>query len=145
MTPKERALRASEAMWASDMASPWLGMSLDHVDEGRATLSLSVVAHHCNGHGICHGGIIFALADSAFAFACNSRNQSTVAQSNSITYIAPGRLGDRLEAVAQEVSLTGRSGITDVTVKNQAGETIAVFRGHSRAIKGRLFDEDSGG
>ena len=145
MNAKERARRAASAMWASDMASPWLGMELVRVEEGAATLALSVVSHHCNGHSICHGGIIFALADSAFAFACNSRNQSTVAQSNTITYLAPGRLGDRLEARATEVSLTGRSGITDVTVTNQNGDTIAVFRGLSRAIKGQLFDEDAPG
>ena len=81
------------------------------------------------------------LADSAFAFACNSRNQSTVAQSNSITFTAPGKLGDRLIARATEVSLTGRSGIYDVTVENQTGQMIAAFRGLSRAIKGQLFDE----
>ena len=81
------------------------------------------------------------LADSAFAFACNSRNQSTVAQSNSITFTAPGKLGERLIARATEVSLTGRSGIYDVTVENQTGQMIAAFRGLSRAIKGQLFDE----
>jgi len=142
MTPKARAERSAAAMWAGDAASPWLGMALEHVDEGAAMLSLSVAAHHCNGHGICHGGVIFALADSAFAFACNSRNQSTVAQSNTITYVAPGRLGDRLTATAREVSLTGRSGITDVTVRNQTGAVIAEFRGNSRAIRGTLFDEE---
>jgi acyl-CoA thioesterase len=116
-------------------------MEIAEVDEGRAVLQLTVEAHHCNGHGICHGGVTFMLADSAFAFACNSRNQSTVAQSNSITYTAPGRLGDRLTADAREVSLTGRSGIYDVTVKNQDDLVIAEFRGLSRAIKGHLFEE----
>lgn len=141
MTPKERAERAAKAMWRDDGASQWLGMSLDEVDDGRATMSLTVEQHHCNGHGLCHGGITFSLADSAFAFACNSRNQSTVAQHNSITFIAPGRLGDRLTAIATEVSLTGRSGIYDVRVANQKGEVIAEFRGLSRAIRGQLFDE----
>lgn len=141
MTPKERAERSCAAMWASDNASKWAGMEIAEVDEGKAVLQLTVEAHHCNGHGICHGGVTFMLADSAFAFACNSRNQSTVAQSNSITYTAPGRLGDRLTADAREISLTGRSGIYDVTVKNQDDLVIAEFRGLSRAIKGHLFEE----
>lgn len=141
MTPKERAEKSSAAMWSSDNASKWAGMEIAEVDAGRAVLQLMVEAHHCNGHGICHGGVTFMLADSAFAFACNSRNQATVAQSNSITYTAPGRLGDRLTADAREVSLTGRSGIYDVTVKNQDDLVIAEFRGLSRAIKGHLFEE----
>ncbi len=141
LTPRQRAEKSAEAMWASDAASKWAGMEIVEVDEGRATLELTIKAHHCNGHGICHGGVTFMLADSAFAFACNSRNQSTVAQSNSITFTAAGRLGDRLIARATEVSLTGRSGIYDVAVENQNGEMIAAFRGLSRAIKGQLFDE----
>jgi acyl-CoA thioesterase len=141
LTPKQRAEKSADAMWASDNASKWAGMAIAAVDEGCATLELTVAPHHCNGHGICHGGVTFMLADSAFAFACNSRNQSTVAQSNSITFTAPGKLGDRLVAKASEVSLTGRSGIYDGTVENQHGQMIAVFRGLSRAIKGQLFDE----
>ena len=141
LTPKERAEKAAAAMWASDKASNWAGMELIEVDEGRARIELTVEEHHCNGHGICHGGVTFMLADSCFAFACNSRNQSTVAQSNSITFTAPGRLGDRLIAKAEEVSLTGRSGIYDVTVENQDGQLVAAFRGLSRAIKGQLFEE----
>ncbi|MGR3761820.1 hydroxyphenylacetyl-CoA thioesterase PaaI [Roseobacteraceae bacterium NS-SX3] len=141
MTPQDRANRAAAAMWADDHASKWAGMEITRVAEGEAVLEMTVAQHHCNGHGICHGGVTFMLADSAFAFACNSRNVSTVAQSNSITFTAPGRLGDRLTATAREVSLTGRSGIYDVTVTNQDGQTIAEFRGLSRAIKGRLFDE----
>jgi len=142
MTPKERAERSAAAMWSDDNASKWAGMEITRVDEGLAVLELTVAAHHCNGHGICHGGVTFMLAASAFAFACNSRNQSTVAQHNVISYIAPGHLGDRLTATATEVSLTGRSGIYDVKVTNQDGRTIAEFRGMSRAIKGHLFDED---
>ncbi|SEG10939.1 acyl-CoA thioesterase [Jhaorihella thermophila] len=141
MTPQERARRSAQAMWAEDNASKWAGMEITHIDEGTATLELTVEPHHCNGHGICHGGVTFMLADSAFAFACNSRNQSTVAQHNVISFIAPGRQGDRLRAVAREVSLTGRSGIYDVTVTNQDGTVIAEFRGMSRAIKGQLFKE----
>ena len=141
MTPTDRARKSAEAMWANDNASKWAGMEITHVDEGTATLELTVEAHHCNGHAICHGGVIFMLADSAFAFACNSRNQSTVAQHNLINFLAPGKQGERLTAHAREVSLTGRSGIYDVTVTNQDGQKIAEFRGMSRAIKGHLFDE----
>lgn len=141
MSPKQRAEKSAAAMWAQDHASKWAGMEITHMDEGTATLQLTVSQHHCNGHGICHGGVTFMLADSAFAFACNSRNQSTVAQHNVISFTAPGRLGDNLTATAREVSLTGRNGIYDVTVANQQGQTIAEFRGMSRAIKGQLFDE----
>jgi acyl-CoA thioesterase len=141
MTAKERAERSAAAMWSDDRASGWFGMRLVEIDEGRAVLSLIVAAQHVNGHGICHGGVTFSLADSAFAFACNSRNQATVAQHNAITYIAPARLGDTLTATAREISLTGRSGITDVTVTNQNGQIIAEFRGASRAIKGQVFAE----
>lgn len=141
MNPSERAKKSAEAMWTGDNASKWFGMSLDKTEEGHAELSLTVAAEHANGHGICHGGVIFALADSAFAFACNSRNQNSVAQQNSITYIAPAQVGDRLKATAIEFQSRGRSGITDVTVTNQADNVVAVFRGHSRTIKGHLFEE----
>ena len=141
MTPKERAEKSAAAMWADDHASKWAGMEITHVDEGEAMLELTIAQHHCNGHGICHGGVTFMLADSAFAFACNSRNQATVAQHNVISFTAPGRLGDRLIATAREISLTGRSGIYDVAVINQDGRQIAEFRGFSRAVKGQLFDE----
>ncbi|MEL6587540.1 MAG: hydroxyphenylacetyl-CoA thioesterase PaaI [Pseudomonadota bacterium] len=143
MTPKARAEAAAQAMWGPDRASQWLGMELVTVDEGRATLTLTVAPHHCNGHGMCHGGITFALADSAFAFACNSRNQATVAQQNSITYLAPAQVGDTLTATAQEVARAGRSGVYDVTVTAQDGRTIATFRGLCRAITGRLFHEET--
>jgi acyl-CoA thioesterase len=142
MTPKERAERSAEAMWARDNASPWVGIELVQVDEGAATMTLTVSDHHCNGHGICHGGVTFMLADSTFAFACNSRNQPTVAQHNVISFIAPARAGDILTARAMEQSLTGRSGVYDVTVTNQQNQKIAEFRGFSRAVKGSLFDED---
>ena len=141
MTPKERAEKSAAAMWSPDRASKWMGMTLEDVDEGSATMSLEVQHHHCNGLGICHGGVTFSLADSTFAFACNSRNQSTVAQQNAITFLAPGYEGDTLTATAREISLRGKNGIYDITVTNQKGETIALVRGHSRAIKGQLFDE----
>lgn len=141
LTPKETAQAVADKMWSKDAASAWAGMEIVDVDEATATLEMTVEAHHCNGHGICHGGVIFMLADSAFAFACNSRNQSTVAQHNVISFNAPGHLSDRLTALATEVSLTGRSGIYDVTVTNQHGAQIATFRGMSRAIKGQVIDD----
>lgn len=141
MTPEDRAQKSSQALWEGDTASKWLGITIEEVREGRSVLSLTVQSHHCNGHGICHGGITFSLADSAFAFACNSRNQATVAQHNAITFVAPGHVGDTLTATAREVSLTGRSGIYDIRVTNQDGKTIAEMRGMSRAIKGQLFTE----
>ena len=141
MTPRERAKKSCEAMWKNDHSSQWFGMQIINVDEGTATLSLVVQERHTNGHGMCHGGVTFTLADSAFAFACNSRNQATVAQHNSITYIAPASIGDTLTATAKEVSLAGKSGIYDVTVSNQDSSIIAEFRGSSRSIRGHLFEE----
>ncbi len=141
MTPKERAEKSAAAMWANDEASKWFGMEIVEVDEGGAVLAMTVEKHHCNGHGTCHGGVSHALADSAFAFACNSRNKSTVGQHTVMSYLSPGRLGDRLTATATEVSLTGRSGIYDVRVTNQDNTLIAEFRGMSRTINGQHFEE----
>ena len=143
LSAEEIARRSAAAMWARDDASKWLGASLDAVGPGTARLSMSVEEHHTNGHDICHGGYIFTLADSAFAFACNSYNTLVVAQHNAITFIAPGRLGDRLVADAREVARFGRSGIYDVRVTNQVGALIAEFRGNSRVIEGRHFDEEN--
>ena len=143
MTPEDRAQRSADIMWESDHAAQWLGLRLTEVGEGRSAMEFTVAAEHCNGHGICHGGLTFALADTAFADACNSRNQRTVAQHNVISYIAPGKLGDVLTATAREVTLNGRSGIYDVAVHNQAGDLIAEFRGMSRMIKGQFFDEEA--
>lgn len=141
LSPQEIAERSAQAMWARDDASKWLGMSLDAVGPGTATTSFTVEQHHTNGHDICHGGYIFTLADSAFAFACNSHNRLAVAQHNTITFVAPGRLGDRLKAEAREIALFGRSGICDVRVTNQEGRLIAEFRGASRTIDGKHFEE----
>ncbi len=141
MTPKERAAKSAAAMWANDAASKWFGMEILDVDEGRADLCLTVAAHHCNGHGICHGGVTHALADSAFAFACNSRNQATVGQHTMMSYLAPAKQGDRLTATATETAVAGRSGVYDVRVTNQDDVVIAEFRGMSRAVGGQNFDE----
>lgn len=143
MTPDERARRSAQAMWNNDRASKWLGLRLDDVGPGRATLSMQVVDHHLNGHDICHGGFIFTLADSAFAFACNSYNPQAVAQHNTISFLSPGRKGDILTARACEVARTGRTGIYDVSVSGEDGRTVATFRGASRTIGGVNFDEDA--
>lgn len=141
ISDQQRARLSADAMWANDDASKALGMQLDSVGPGHASLSLVVEKRHTNGHNICHGGFIFTLADTAFAFACNSYNQVAVAHHNSITFISPGKLGDTLTATAREVDRSGRSGIYDATVVDQHNTTIAVFRGHSRTLKGQLFDE----
>ncbi|QIR86933.1 hydroxyphenylacetyl-CoA thioesterase PaaI [Paracoccus sp. AK26] len=136
MTPQEIAEASARAMWNDDSASQRLGMSLDYIAPGRATLSMTITDTMSNGHGNAHGGYIFTLADSAFAFACNSYNQMAVAQHCSITYLIPGRIGDRLTATATETSRRGRSGIYDIRITNQDGDHVAEFRGHSRTIKG---------
>lgn len=142
MTPEERARKSADAMWAKDDASKWAGMEIADIGPGRAALTLTVEARHANGHGICHGGVIFMLADSAFAFACNSYNRLAVAQHNMISFIAPGRVGDALVAEAREVSLRGRSGIYDVAVL-RGGEAIAQMRGCSRVVDGTHFEEEN--
>ena len=141
MTDQARAEKSAAAMWANDAASQGVGMVLGPVAPGRAELTLTVAARHLNGHKICHGGFIFTLADSAFAFACNSYNQLAVAHVSSITHIAPSYEGEHLTARATEVSRTGRNGIYDVTVSNQKDGVVAEFRGHSRTVKGQHFIE----
>ncbi len=136
------ARACAEAMWTEDEASQGLGMEIVEIRAGHATLAMTVRPGMVNGHKLAHGGFIFTLADSAFAFACNSHNERAVAQHNSITYIRPGKLGDRLVATAREVSRSGRSGIYDVRVT--AGDlVIAEFRGHSRIIGGQLVPTDA--
>ena len=143
MTPQDRAERSAAVMWDKDAASKWLGMTLDAVGPGTARVSFHIQDHHLNGHAICHGGYIFTLADSAFAFACNSYNQITVAQENQITFLSPGKGGERLTAIARETARTGRSGVYDVTVTSEDGRKVAVFRGLSRTLSGQHFEEDT--
>jgi acyl-CoA thioesterase len=140
--PATLARACADAMWADDNASRGVGMRLEDVGPGRARLSLPVTEAMVNGHGICHGGFIFALADSAMAFACNSYGEHAVAQHCAITFVRPGRRGETLTADAVERTRTGRSGIYDVRVCDVAGETVAEFRGHSRTTGGRFFAED---
>ena len=141
MTPQELAEASAKAMWDLDRASQRLGMVIDHIAPGQATLSMTVTEAMTNGHGNGHGGYIFTLADSAFAFACNSHNDITVGQQASITYVAPVALGDRLTATAREVSRAGRSGVYDVEVTNQNGRSVAHFRGLSRTVRGKHLAE----
>jgi acyl-CoA thioesterase len=141
MTPEDRAQRSANAMWATDRASQALGMQIAAIGPGSATLTMPVRPDFLNGHGICHGGYIFLLADSAFAFACNSYNQMVVAQENTITFLSPGRAGETLTAVAQEQHLAGRSGVYDITVTGADGRKVALMRGLSRSVKGQHFEE----
>jgi acyl-CoA thioesterase len=135
MSPDQIARACADAMWREDSASQGLGMEILEVKPGRAVLAMTVRPEMVNGQRIAHGGLIFTLADSAFAFACNSHNERVVAAQGSITFIKPGKLGDRLVATAREISRSGRSGIYDVSVAVDGG-TIAEFRGHSRTIAG---------
>ncbi len=141
LSPQDVARACADAMWAEDDASKGLGMEIVEIAPGRATLAMTVRPDMVNGQRIAHGGFIFTLADSAFAFACNSHNERVVAAQGQITFIKPGKLGDRLVATAREVTRGGRSGIYDVRVT--AGETvIAEFRGHSRVIPGTWLPQD---
>lgn len=141
-TPEETARRSADAMWAGDAASQALGMRIVDVGPGTATLQMTVREDMVNGHGIGHGGFTFTLADSAFAFACNSYNRSTVAQHCEVTFLAPTRLGDVLTATAVERSREGRDGVYDVVVGNGDG-VVAEFVGTSKEIRGALYEEDA--
>ena len=132
------AAKAADAMWAQDRASKHLGMELVSATSGKAVMRMKVVREFCNGHGTCHGGFIFSLADSTFAFACNSHNRVTVANNCAITFVAPAREGEMLTASAIEVHRGGRSGVTEVEVRGPDGGLVALFRGHSTQIKGEL-------
>jgi acyl-CoA thioesterase len=141
-SPDDIARACAQAMWKEDDASKGLGMEILEVKPGRATLAMTIQPHMVNGQRIAHGGFIFTLADSAFAFACNTHNERVVAAQGNITFIRPGKLGDRLIARGREISRSGRSGIYDVTVTS--GESvIAEFRGHSRSIGGTWLPVDS--
>jgi phenylacetic acid degradation protein PaaD len=134
------AQRCADVMWRDDLASQGLGITLDSVAPGRARLSMRVRDDMTNGHGSAHGGFIFALADSAFAFACNSYNERTVAQACDIIFAAPARAGDELVAEAAERHRFGRNGVYDVRVSCD-DRVIAEFRGRSRTVGGALVDD----
>lgn len=136
-TPQHTADRVRERMFVNDRASKWLGMEVAAVTPGHAVLTMTVKDEMLNGHDICHGGLITTLADSAFAFACNSYDELTVASGFAVDLLAPGRLDDVLTATCHEVSKAGRTGVYDCEVTNQRGQRIAVFRGRSYTVKGK--------
>ena len=139
---KEIAQQVGETLFAADIASKdTMGMALISCEPGRAVLRMAVTERHLNGHQICHGGFIFTLADSTFAFACNSHNKNAVAAGCSIEFLKPGKLGDVLTCEGIEQTLSGRHGIYDMKVTNQNGEVIAMFRGKSAQIPGTVIAE----
>jgi len=140
--PQALAEASAQAMWARDHATQGLGMSIDRMAPGQAVISMPVRQDMLNGHGMCHGGYIFMLADSAFAFACNSHNQRAVADSAAIEFIAAAQRGDVLTAECSEQSRGGRSGLYDTRVTDQNGRLIALFRGRSATIRGRFIEEE---
>lgn len=137
------AERAAGALFDRDRVSQGLGISLDHVAPGEATLSMTVRDDMLQGHETCHGGVIFTLADAAFALACNSHNRRTVAAGADIAFLKPAHLGDRLTASGRESHRAGRSGIYDIAVVNQHGDTIALFRGRSRTLNGEVAPDEA--
>jgi acyl-CoA thioesterase len=137
MTPQELAQACADAMWRED------GMRLERVAPGAATISMEVGPTMVNGHGLCHGGFIFTLADSTFAFACNTYGERVVAAGASISFLRPAKLGMRLRATATERARAGRSGIYDISVADEAGTVIAEFRGQSRGLGTRFFEDNA--
>ncbi|MCA1247230.1 hydroxyphenylacetyl-CoA thioesterase PaaI [Massilia sp. MS-15] len=138
--PQALAELAGQTMYERDPASQALGMTLDAIRPGYARMSMRVRADMLNGHATCHGGYIFMLADSAFAFACNSHNFNTVGAGCTIDYLAPGFEGDLLVAEAVEQALQGKTGVYDIKVSNQDGRMVALFRGKSHRVSGTVAD-----
>ena len=138
--PQALAELAGKTMFDRDPASQALGMTLDEIKPGYARMSMRVRGDMLNGHATCHGGYIFMLADSAFAFACNSHNHNTVGAGCTIDYLAPGKEGDVLTAEAVEQALQGKTGVYDIKVTNQEGRTIALFRGKSHRVSGMVAE-----
>jgi acyl-CoA thioesterase len=132
------AERVTAVMFARDRASQALGMRVTGVRPGWARLAMPVRADMVNGHGLCHGGLVFALGDSAFAFACNSYNDSTVGAAATIDFLSAAREGDELTAEATELWRTRRNGLYEIVVTNQRGERIALFRGRSYRVDGQV-------
>ncbi|WP_382154716.1 hydroxyphenylacetyl-CoA thioesterase PaaI [Hydrogenophaga sp. ANAO-22] len=143
MSPEDKARKVGETMFAVDTASKdTMGMELLACEPGRAVMRMAVRPLHLNGHQICHGGFIFTLADSTFAFACNSHNRNAVAAGCGIEFLRPAHAGDVLTCEGIEQTLSGRHGIYDMRVSNQRGEVVAMFRGKSAVIAGTVFPED---
>jgi acyl-CoA thioesterase len=143
MDADELARACADLMWADDKAAQGLGIVIESVAAGRSRLSMRVGPTMVNGHRICHGGFIFTLADTAFAYGCNSRNDRAVAQHCTVTFVAPAREGAVLTAVCEERQRFGRSGVYDVTVSDDHGKAIAEFRGLSRTIKGTFLPPEA--
>lgn len=139
LDPQALAQTVGDVMWSRDRATNALGMQLMTIKPGYALMSMPVRGDMVNGHHICHGGLIFTLADSAFAYACNSYNMNTVASACHIDFLAPGKEGEILEAEAVERSRSGRTGVYDVTVRTRSGTTVALFRGKSYRINGEVI------
>jgi acyl-CoA thioesterase len=137
----ELAKACADAMYAQDVAAQSLGITIHKIRRGYASMKMKVRADMLNGHDICHGGFLFILADSAFAYACNTHNKVTVAQNCDIDFLQPGKLGDELIAIAEEHMRGKRMGLYDVRVIRADGETLAHFRGRSCQIKGTLIKE----
>jgi acyl-CoA thioesterase len=138
---QQLARRCADAMYQRDRASQHLDMQVEEIGPGRAVLSMPITEAMIQGHDSCHGGYIFTLADSAFAFACNTYNEATVASGCSIDYVAPGKLGDVLIAEAREQTRKGRTGVYDVRVSNGRDELVALFRGKSYKVRGPVIHE----
>ena len=138
MTPQQLAEACAATLWAPDVCSQWLGMQLEEVRPGYARIRMQVRPEFLNGHGICHGGMLFSLADTTFAFAANSRNAPAVTTGGSIEYLKPVQGGDTLTAEGEEQTLAGRHGIYDVRLRNAAGETVAMFRGRAAQRPGGI-------
>ncbi|KSW22182.1 MULTISPECIES: hydroxyphenylacetyl-CoA thioesterase PaaI [unclassified Pseudomonas] len=142
-TPERLARACADAMFSRDQATQRLGIALLDAGPGSAQLHMPVREDMIQGHGTCHGGFLFALADSAFAFACNSYDEATVAIGCSIDYVAPARLGDELTATASEQSRSGRTGNYDVRIENQHGQLIALFHGKSYKVRGTVLTQET--
>jgi acyl-CoA thioesterase len=142
MNANATADKVARAMLAAEGTGPAWGLEIEEAREGYARVRMAVTAAMLNGHGTAHGGVIFALADSAFAYACNSRNLRSVAAQASIVYLEPAREGDVLIAEAEERALVGRSGVCNVSVRSADGRAIAEFTGFSRSVGGQIIGED---
>ena len=140
LSPQVLAELAGKTMYERDPATQGLGIALAEIRPGYARMTMTVRPDMLNGHQSCHGGYIFMLADSAFAFACNSHNHNAVGAGCTIDYLAPGRLGDLLSAEAVEQALSGKSGVYDVKVRNQDGRIVALLRGKSHRIGGLVAE-----
>ena len=140
LTPEQTAVRVGDAMMARDSAAQFLGIKLEEIGPAHCVMSMVVTPNHVQGLNVCHGGYIFSLADTCMAYASNSGDTPNLAQAAQITFLAPGQLADVLMATAKPVAEAGRNHIWDVEVQNQSGTKIAVFRGQTRAIKGKVTE-----